>query len=50
LNFIVTGPQTNIAQAIQLDSEFGNKIGRLVIMGGAFPKSGNATKNSEFNV
>lgn len=44
INFLVTGPVTNLARAIDLDPEFGNKIDRLVLMGGCFPGSGNITK------
>lgn len=44
------GPLTNIAEAFIQNPGIVNNIGRLVIMGGAFSKQGNATKDAEFNV
>lgn len=38
---------TNLAKAIQLDPEFGDKIDRIVVMGGCF--KGDGFKNIEFN-
>mmetsp|Transcript_28544 Transcript_28544/g.53888 ORF Transcript_28544/g.53888 Transcript_28544/m.53888 type:complete len:162 (+) Transcript_28544:445-930(+) len=40
---IACGPLTNIALACRLDPEFPNKVGRLVVMGGASKSQGNTT-------
>ena len=48
LTLIATGPLTNIASVIRQDSEFPNKIKRIVIMGGA-ENLGNVTPYAEFN-
>mmetsp|Transcript_56458 Transcript_56458/g.122877 ORF Transcript_56458/g.122877 Transcript_56458/m.122877 type:complete len:85 (+) Transcript_56458:292-546(+) len=47
ISFLVTGPMTNIAKAIELDPEFANKIDRFVVMGGCVDGTGNVTKHCE---
>jgi purine nucleosidase/pyrimidine-specific ribonucleoside hydrolase len=49
VSVISTGPLTNIAQAIIEDSKTMRKVGKLIIMGGAFSVSGNVTPVAEFN-
>ena len=44
------GPLTNIADAIQRDPGFAGRVGRLVIMGGAFEVPGNITPQAEANI
>lgn len=44
------GPLTNIANAIRLDPEFADNLGRLVIMGGAVYCPGNITVHAEANI
>ena len=44
------GPTTNIASAIAANPQLLDRIGKLVIMGGAFAERGNVTKYAEFNV
>jgi inosine-uridine nucleoside N-ribohydrolase len=43
-------PLTNIADALRLDPEFAQNVGRLVIMGGAFEHPGNITDHAEANI
>lgn len=45
---VAIGPLTNIASAIQKDSEFARNVKKLIIMGGAIEK-GNVTPYAEFN-
>ncbi|KAL5998428.1 putative uridine nucleosidase 2 [Asimina triloba] len=47
---VALGPLTNIALAIELDPEFPNKIGQLVILGGAFSVNGNVNPAAEANI
>ncbi len=57
VEILALGPLTNIALAIQKDKTFANKVGRLVIMGGAINVSGNVhflghkeNTSAEFNI
>lgn len=54
LTLVATGPLTNIALAFMIEPELPRRIGKMVVMGGAFnltPHSyGNATPVSEFNI
>lgn len=43
-------PLTNIADAIRLDPEFVENVGKIVIMGGAVDRAGNITPHAEANV
>lgn len=47
---LVTGPLTSLATAIRRDPELPRRLGRLVIMGGAFHTHGNTTPVAEWNV
>jgi purine nucleosidase/pyrimidine-specific ribonucleoside hydrolase len=49
LTVVATGPLTNIAQAVIEDSRTMRKVGRMVVMGGAFRTPGNITPVAEFN-
>lgn len=44
------GPLTNIAAAIDLDSEFATNVARIVIMGGSLEDGGNITPHAEANI
>ncbi len=44
------GPLTNIADAMRLDPEFAENLGKLVIMGGAVYCPGNITEHAEANI
>lgn len=46
---LALGPLSNVARAIQLDSQFSNKVKQLVIMGGAIDVPGNKNRVAEFN-
>lgn len=47
---VTIGPLTNIAAALAADPELVGRIGRLVMMSGAFEVPGNITPFAEFNV
>jgi inosine-uridine nucleoside N-ribohydrolase len=49
LTIIALGPLTNLATAIQKDSATIQKVGTIVIMGGAVTVPGNITAAAEFN-
>lgn len=44
------GPLTNIAKAIQQDSDFANNVKRIVLMGGSYREGGNITPHAEANI
>ncbi len=44
------GPLTNIAAALDLDPEFANNVGRIVLMGGSLDEGGNITPMAEANI
>ena len=50
LTLIATGPFTNLALALQKDSEGMRKLKEVVIMGGAVRTKGNITPHAEFNI
>lgn len=50
LLYIPTGPQTNIAAALRKDSSIKDKIGRMVLMGGALTVPGNVQPWVEANI
>ncbi|XP_042516775.1 probable uridine nucleosidase 2 [Macadamia integrifolia] len=47
---VALGPLTNIALAIELDPGFSEKIGQIVILGGAFSVNGNVNPAAEANI
>ncbi|WP_016949509.1 nucleoside hydrolase [Anabaena sp. PCC 7108] len=49
LTIVALGPLTNLATAIQKDSATMQKVGTIVIMGGAVTVPGNITAAAEFN-
>lgn len=49
LTILALGPLTNIAQAVQQDPSFPQRVRRLVMMGGA-EFTGNVTPSAEFNI
>ena len=44
------GPLTNLAVALKLDPSLPQRIGRIVVMGGAVTGQGNTTPMAEFNI
>ncbi|XP_022930096.1 probable uridine nucleosidase 2 [Cucurbita moschata] len=47
---VALGPLTNIALALQLDPGFSKKIGKIIILGGAFFVNGNVNPAAEANI
>ncbi len=47
---VALGPLTNIAEALQRDPGFADRIAHLYIMGGAFRAPGNVTRFAEANI
>jgi purine nucleosidase len=50
LLLVALGPLTNLALALRLDPTLPQRVGRLVVMGGAVTGHGNITPAAEFNV
>lgn len=50
LTFVPTGPETNIAKALQKAPEIKDEIGDIVIMGGALTVCGNVSATTEANI
>ena len=50
LTIVAVGPLTNVAKAIQKDPQFAEKVGRIVIMGGAVLLPGNVSQLAEGNI
>lgn len=50
LTLVPTGPLTNVAHAIQRDKKTFEKIGRIVLMGGALAVKGNVSPYAEANI
>ena len=50
LTLVALGPLTNIARVIRWDPAVVERIGRLVVMGGAVETPGNVTPHAEFNI
>jgi purine nucleosidase len=50
LLLVALGPLTNLALALKLDPTLPERVGRLVVMGGAVNGHGNITPAAEFNV
>ena len=44
------GPLTNLAVALKLDPSLPQRVGRIVVMGGAVTGRGNTTPTAEFNI
>lgn len=50
LVIVALGPLTNLAEAAKRDPSLPDRIGRVVIMGGAFEVPGNVTSTAEANI
>jgi purine nucleosidase len=50
LTFVMLGPLTNLALALRLDPTLPQRVGRLVVMGGAVTGRGNTSVPAEFNI
>lgn len=50
LIIVAVGPDTNLAEAIKRDPKLGEKVGKIVIMGGALIVEGNMNKYAEANI
>jgi purine nucleosidase len=50
ITLITTGPLTNAAMALLQDRDFGKRLKRLIVLGGAFSTPGNMTPISEYNI
>lgn len=50
LLLVALGPLTNLALALKLDPTLPQRVGRLLVMGGAVTAHGNITPAAEFNV
>lgn len=50
LAIVTLGPLTNVAEALRRDPDLADRIGRLVVMGGAACAVGNVTPAAEFNL
>lgn len=46
----VTGPMTNVAEAMALDARLSGRLARIVAMGGARSEGGNITPSAEYNI
>ncbi|KAL9670769.1 hypothetical protein QQ045_008327 [Rhodiola kirilowii] len=47
---VALGPLTNIAMAMELDPGFSQKIGQVILLGGAFAVNGNVNPAAEANI
>lgn len=50
VTLVAIGPLTNIAMALRMAPDIAPRIGRIVLMGGAYFEVGNVTPTAEFNV
>ncbi|MDP5307791.1 nucleoside hydrolase [Paracoccus spongiarum] len=50
VTLVPIGPLTNIAEALRRDPSIAARIGRIVLMGGAYFEVGNITPAAEFNI
>ncbi|MGH2559290.1 MAG: nucleoside hydrolase [Thermomicrobiales bacterium] len=50
LTLVCLGPLTNLAIALNVEPTLGERLRRVVMMGGAFAVAGNVTPHAEFNV
>ena len=50
IELVTIGPLTNIAQALEIDSELSKHVNKITMMGGAATVQGNVTPAAEFNI
>jgi inosine-uridine nucleoside N-ribohydrolase len=50
LTLVCVGPLTNLAIALNVEPRLGERLRRIVIMGGVFWNAGNVTPHAEFNI
>jgi purine nucleosidase len=50
ITLVTTGPLTNVAMTLLQDPEFGKRLKRMIVLGGAFATPGNMTPVSEYNI
>lgn len=50
ITLAVTGPATNVAEALKLAPYLGKRLKQIVVMGGADTRGGNITPTAEYNV
>ena len=50
ITLVTLGPLTNLAVALERDRSLPRRLGRLVIMGGAYGAQGNTTPTTEWNI
>lgn len=50
VSMAVTGPMTNLALALELSPKIAERLGEVVVMGGARREGGNITASAEYNI
>lgn len=50
LYIVATGPETNLAEVLKKDPDFGKQVGKIVVMGGALIVEGNMNHYAEANI
>jgi len=50
VSMAVTGPMTNLALALKLEPAIADRLGTVVVMGGARGEGGNITASAEYNI
>lgn len=50
ISIVATGPQTNVAMALQMAPDISKLVKQIVVLGGCFSTPGNITPVSEYNI
>lgn len=50
ISIVATGPQTNVAMALQMAPDIAKLVKQIVVLGGCFATPGNITPVSEYNI
>lgn len=50
ISIVATGPQTNVAMALQMAPDIAKLVKQIVVLGGCFTTPGNITPVSEYNI